>query len=69
MRKFEDATARPYGYLVLDLKWSISEQDRLQTDIFDSVNQQAPIDGDMSGNGECWQREVPRLYTLYQSSR
>ena len=27
MRKFEDATARPYGYLVLDLKSSTSEQD------------------------------------------
>ena len=48
MRKFEDATARPYNYLILDLKVSTSEQDRLQTDIFDSVNQQSPNDGDMS---------------------
>ena len=48
MRKFEDAMARPYGYLVLDLKSSTSEQDRLQTDIFDSVNQQSPDDGDIS---------------------
>ena len=40
--------ARPYGYLILDHKSSTSEQDRLQTDIFDSVNQQAPDDGDMS---------------------
>ena len=46
MRKFEDATVRPYGYLVLDLKSSTSEQDRLQTDIF--VNQQSPDDGDIS---------------------
>ena len=46
MRKFEDATARPYGYLVLDLKSSTSEQDRLQTDIF--VDQQSPNDGDIS---------------------
>ena len=46
MRKFEDATARPYGYLVLDLKSSTSEQDRLQTDIF--VHQQSPDDGDIS---------------------
>ena len=46
MRKFEDATARPYGYLVLDLKSSTSQQDRLQTDIF--VNQQSPEDGDIS---------------------
>ena len=47
MRKFEDAMGRPYGYLVLDLKSSTSEQDRLQTDIFDSVDQQSPDDGDM----------------------
>ena len=46
MRKFEDATARPYGYLILDLKSSTSEQDRLQTDIF--VDQQSPDDGDIS---------------------
>ena len=48
MRKFEDATARPYGYLVLDLKSSTSEQDRLQTDIFGSANQQSPDDRDKS---------------------
>ena len=48
MRKFEDGTARPYGYLVLDLKSSTSKQDRLQTDIFDNVNQQSPDDGDIS---------------------
>ena len=29
MRKFEDATARPYGYLVVDLKSGTFEQDRL----------------------------------------
>ena len=46
MRKFEDATARPYGHLVLDLKASTSEQDRLQTDIF--VNQQAPDEENIS---------------------
>ena len=46
MRKFEDATAIPYGYLVLNLKSSTSEQDRLQTDIF--VDQQSPDDGDIS---------------------
>ena len=44
--KFEDAPARPYGYLILDLKSSTSEQDRLQTDIF--VHQQSPDDGDIS---------------------
>ena len=47
MRKFENATARPYGYLVLDLKSSTSEQNRLLTVIFDSVNQQSPDEGDI----------------------
>ena len=46
MKKFEDATVRPYGYLVIDLKSGTSEQDRLQTDIF--LNQQAPDEGNMS---------------------
>ena len=48
MRQFADATAIPYGYLVLDLKSSTSEHNRLQTDIFDSVNQQSRDDEDMS---------------------
>ena len=30
---------RPYGYLARDLKSSTSEQDRLQTDIFESTDQ------------------------------
>ena len=42
MKRFEDATAQPYGYLVVDLKSSTSEQGRLQTDIFESANQQDP---------------------------
>ena len=68
MRKFEDATARPYGYLVLDLKLCTSEQDRLQTDIFDSVNQQSLYDGDMSDDEDT--DSVESLdYTLYQPSR
>ena len=48
MRKFEDAMARPYGYLVVDLKTGTFQQDRLQTDIFDSVNQQALDEENMS---------------------
>ena len=48
MSKFEDAMARPYGYLVVDLKTGTSQQDRLLTDIFDSVNQQAPDEENMS---------------------
>ena len=59
MRKFEDAMARPYGDLVLDLKSSTSEQDRLQTDIFDSVNQQSPDDRDMSDDEESDSVESP----------
>ena len=50
MRKFEDTTARPYGYLVLDLKLSTSEQDRLQTDMF--VNQQSLDDRDISDDDD-----------------
>ena len=41
MKRFEEATSRPYGYLVIDLKSSTSEQDRLQTDIFESTDQLA----------------------------
>ena len=62
MRKFEDATARPYGYLVLDLKSSTSEQDRLQTDIF--VNQQSPDDGDISDDEDADSVESRVIYAL-----
>ena len=41
MKRFEEATLRLYGYLVIDLKWSTSEQERLQTDIFESTDQHA----------------------------
>ena len=41
MKRFEEATSRPYGYLAVDLKSSTSEQDRLQTNIFESQDQQA----------------------------
>ena len=41
MKRFEEATLRPYGYLVIDLKLSTSEQDRLQTDIFESTDRHA----------------------------
>ena len=69
MRKFEDATARPHGYLVLDLKSSTSKQERLQTDIFGSVNQQSPNEGDMSDDEDADSVEFSRLYMLYQPSR
>ncbi|KAK3084610.1 hypothetical protein FSP39_016240 [Pinctada imbricata] len=35
MRHFKDATSRPYGYLVIDLKPFTAEHQRLRTDIFD----------------------------------
>ena len=41
MKRFEEASSRPYGYLVIDLKCSTSEQDRLQTDIFETTDQHA----------------------------
>ena len=41
MKRFEEATSRPYGYLVIGLKSSTSEQDRLQTDVFESTDQHA----------------------------
>ena len=36
MKRFEQATSKPYGYLVVDLKSTTPEQDRLCTDIFES---------------------------------
>ena len=41
MKRFEEATSRPYAYLIIDLKSSTSEQDRLQTDKFESTDQHA----------------------------
>ena len=38
----------PWQDLIVDLKTGTSQQDRLQTDIFDSVNQQAPDAENMS---------------------
>ena len=41
VKKFEEATSRPYGYLDVDLKSSTPEQARLKTDIFESQDQKA----------------------------
>ena len=55
MKRFEEATSRHYGYLVVDLKSTTSEQDRLQTDIFKSTDQQLafapPNEKTVSDNG------------------
>ena len=37
MIKYTETTKRPYGYLFIDLKQNTPEEDRLKTDIFDSV--------------------------------
>ena len=53
MKRFEETTSRPYGYLIIDLKSSTSEQDRLQTDIFESTDQHAfepPDEETLSGD-------------------
>ena len=39
MKRFEQATSKPYGYLVVDLKASTPEQDRLRSDIFPNTKQ------------------------------
>ena len=38
MKRFEQATSRPYGYLIIDLKSDTKAQDRLHTDIFDGLS-------------------------------
>ena len=38
MKRFEQTTSRPYGYLVVDLTTSSPEQDRLHTDIFETLD-------------------------------
>jgi hypothetical protein len=38
MIKYTEATKRPYVYLFIDLKQNTPEEDRLKTDIFDSVS-------------------------------
>ena len=41
LKRFEEATSRPYGCLVVDLESSTPEQDRLRTNIFESQDQKA----------------------------
>ena len=38
MKRFEQATSHPYGYLVIDLKSGTLEKDRQHTEIFEKVN-------------------------------
>lgn len=48
MKRFEEATFRPYGYLVVNLKSSTSEQNRLRSNILESMDKLATEDGAMS---------------------
>ena len=41
MKRFEDATYRPYGYQVVDLRPNTTEQDLLKPDIFESSDSNA----------------------------
>ncbi|KAK3106557.1 hypothetical protein FSP39_022526 [Pinctada imbricata] len=40
MRHFKNATSKPYGYLIIDLKPFTAEHQRLRTDIFDQSDDQ-----------------------------
>jgi hypothetical protein len=50
MIKYTEATKRPYGYLFIDLKQNTPEEDRLKTDIFDSVSDNKPCSPNMVGS-------------------
>jgi hypothetical protein len=49
MIKYTEATKRPYGYLFIDLKQNTPEEDRLKTDIFDSVSDNKRCSPNMVG--------------------
>ena len=38
MKRLEQTTSHPYGYLIIDLKSGTPEIDRLHTEIFEKVN-------------------------------
>ena len=47
MKRYEQATCHPYGYLVIYLKSDTTEKDRLHTEIFDmakSIDQKMDVD-------------------------
>jgi hypothetical protein len=56
MKRFEQATSKPHGYLVIDLKSSTPEQDRLRDNIldFNTIKKRKLTDNDysyLSGDG------------------
>ena len=55
MKRFEQATSHPYGYLVIDLKSDTPEKDRLHTEIFDmakSIDQKMDTDEESANDNE-----------------
>ena len=59
MKRFEQATPCPYGYLIIDVKSVTHENDRLHTDLFDRLNSEeeemAVIEE--SAQAEVWNKE------------
>ena len=41
IQRFQEATKRPYEYLLIDKKPNTLEPDRLRTDIFSNINRDA----------------------------
>ena len=54
MMRFEEATSHPYCYLVVDLKSSTPEQDRLQTNIYSSLRINKPLSLQMKKMCPMW---------------
>ena len=50
MIKYTKATQIPYGYLFIDLRQNSPEEDRLKTDIFDSVPNNKSCSPNMVGD-------------------
>ncbi|CAC5361505.1 unnamed protein product [Mytilus coruscus] len=49
LRKFEEATSRPYGFLLVDLKPGTTESSRLRTDVLQTGNE-VVISEEMKGH-------------------
>jgi hypothetical protein len=58
---FEDATARPFGYLLVDLESTTDDRIRLRTNIFDYLLRSALI---QKGNGFFAPLLIPALTTI-----
>jgi hypothetical protein len=63
MIKYTEATKRPYAYLFIDLKQNTPEEDRLKTDIFDSVPNNKHYSPNMVG-GRVYKQKHPRSQSV-----